>query len=282
MDLFTLCRKNFKNFSEKNFNTTLREKFKAWSQKIFVFCICTLKILESSTTDTEDILNEYLDFAKESTDLRNKRIQEISENFETLKRNPSSEASKKSGTQSRTCNVSQLFLLSLRFPTFHSFVDVGSGKGLPIFVFLIKELLFQKSETERIAIGVEIVGKKTIISRKLISVFKTLERFVAIDAFESFKESKFFLVAKSFGTEHTKHIADVLKGKSPPILYLNNAATGFDDKSVHGNVVELPKTMSALLCVANLAKCIEIDLFQEFAVQHVSRHMYHIYTRQVC
>ena len=109
-----------------------------------------------------------------------------------------------------------------------------------------------------------------------------MERFVAIDAFESFKESEVFLVAESFGTEHTKHIADVLKGKSPPILYLNNAATGFDDKSVHGNVVELRKTMCALLCVANLAKCIEIDLFQEFAVQHVSRHMYHIDTRQVC
>ena len=129
------------------------------------------------------------------------------------------------------------------------------GRDSQFFVFLIKELLFQKSETwtERIAIGVEIVGEKTIISRKLIIVFKTLERFVATDAFESFKESEVFLVAESFGTEHTKHIADVLKGKSPPILYLNNAATGFDDKSVHGNAVELPKTICALRCVANLA-----------------------------
>ncbi len=57
-------------------------------------------------------------------------------------------------------------------------------------------------------------------------------------------------------------------------MYLNNAANGFDDEELHKTVVELALTTSALFCVANPVKLNGSELFQHFAVEHVSRHMF--------
>ena len=128
----------------------------------------------------------------------------------------------------------------------------------------------------------EMVREKYVISTKLICVFKTLEGLLhTVLRRENVVKSEIVLRHARFEMAHSQSIASILKGEKS-ILYLNNAADGFVDENLHKTVVELALATSALICVANPMKLNASELFEHFAVEHVSRHMYHIYTRQVC
>jgi hypothetical protein len=114
-------------------------------------------------------------------------LRNLSEDFEGLKRNPGGETKcQASETQCGTCDLFQLFFEMLRFPGYHSFVDIGSGTALPLLTFVIKELLFENSETQS-GIAVEMVRAKITISTKLIDMFTAFESFLKIDNFSEFE-----------------------------------------------------------------------------------------------
>ena len=96
---------------------------------------------------------------------------------------------------------------------------------MPLLTFLIKELLFENSKTLRIGIGVEMVRAKFTISTQLIDMFTAFERFLKID---NFSESEVHLINARFEKTQKEAVETILRGKSTPILYLNNAATGFN------------------------------------------------------
>jgi hypothetical protein len=122
---------------------------------------------------------------------------------------------------------------------------------------VIQALLFSESKWPR----------KCVNSKKLIGVQRTLLEDVK-------KCFHVFLVSARFDTDHAAFIVSVLKDKSKTLLYLNNAATGFDDELLQNTVVSLAKDTEALFCVANPAKCLTSKVFEEFALQHVSRKMF--------
>jgi hypothetical protein len=81
---------------------------------------------------------------------------------------------------------------------------------------LIKEFLFENRK--RISVGVEMVLHKHIISRKLIGVFRTLERFWnKVLQRENVKESD-FLVHARFEMAHSQSIAKKISGKTAHLV----------------------------------------------------------------
>ena len=84
-----------------------------------------------------------------------------------------------------------------------------------MLTFLIKEFLFENSKNERIGVGVEMVLQDHTILRKLIGVFRTLERF--LNQFlmrENVDESKIYLVHARFEIAHSQSIVDIIQEKS--------------------------------------------------------------------
>jgi hypothetical protein len=208
--------------------------------------------------------------------IENEFFRRLCESHEGLSRfvfAASEATSKSTATQSGTADLVKLFFEMLRFQ-YHHFIDIGSGTSLPMLTFLIKEFLFEKSKNERIGFGVEMVLQKHVISEQLICVFKNLEGLLnTVLERENVTESRTNLFHARFETTHSETIAKALKEKKT-ILYLNNAADGFDDRTLHQTVVELALATSALVCVANPMKLNASELFDHFAVEHVSRNMF--------
>ena len=150
-------------------------------------------------------------------------------------------------------------------------MDVGSGAGLPTLVFLCKELLFGGEQQPQLIIAVEMVPRKLVKSRCLISVFRKLEfgcRGIVVS------KARIYLVPSKF-EDLSSQIVEMFKGIAPLVLYFNNAASGMDSlKDLHGAVIEVAKTTKALFCVADPAKCANCEAFDGFAALHVSRNMF--------
>ena len=100
-----------------------------------------------------------------------------------------------------TCNLVQLFFEMLRSPGHHSFVDIGSGSGLQLLTFLIKELLFENSSTQRIsAFGADSIDELCLKFEALLAI--------AVRHGLKFKESKCVL-----GTRAICHLGFIVNSE---------------------------------------------------------------------
>jgi hypothetical protein len=249
---------------------------------ILVFCILLERSYSQVTVTPEfcaddssvsDLISRVYFEQKNSYDrcTESDKFHQLSREYESLLRFGHPE------TQSGTCRLKNLMLeLLAQFQRCTTFVDPGSGCGLPLLTALTTKLLFHCKPLT--AIGCELLTSKAMTSRRLISIWKQLEGLCSnefysagavVYVFPCRFEHRF-----SFLDPIASFVTDFPFCLNNAFVFFNNGGRGCDSPQYHSEVVRFVFGSDSVLGVCRPEPCNQCEDFQYLSLVGIMLGMF--------